>query len=500
MSTQEPTVTVYRGSDAFMYLPLYIAMHHRIFDQDPGRLNVTMTTSKARGDEECLRDMSNKFDGDGSDIPIAVCDPMAIFEMPDKERFVVVGTLIKQPTFWLIKRKGVDQISDLICLDPEYSTGHYLGRKYAGEIGAKPRFRSFGTEIDLFIAETANNPKKPIAVLSADALGIARALTSNNDLRIEIDFQDHAEYQHFMTASFVTLRECAERHSAKISHFLHGIQRAISVFAHAPSLAENMCRELSSGEVFSLQMRIDPTYTDAESLSKKEAKKLVSMISIPGKLLSIDMTTTIDDWRAAVTVKAAIEQRSENDRREWLNKFESYVHNGCSTIANRLYMEDPLTFTAYRNAWHEIDPTAKKREMIGNFVLGLWMVIFLILAANLVAIATGYSTLDLLEFLPTGHIIFPLGLIGFVVFSVICAVYSRSAKPLRIRFLKNFNAWFRAHPADGIAIISAIVVISFGAAFTYYGLNLNAWIAAAVLGFIPIARGIYARNRRWRRK
>src|SRR5688572_27331897 len=147
-------VNIFRAADAFLYLPTYLAEHTGIFSTIHPGLEVEFSTPGGRGasDFNALAAML-QADAAATPLPIALCDPLAMFDLPQKlealfPQLRLVGALITRPPFWAVdgllqeiedERELGKRFNKIIYYNETLVTGNFIGRRLSREAGIKER-------------------------------------------------------------------------------------------------------------------------------------------------------------------------------------------------------------------------------------------------------------------------------------------------------------------------------------------------------------------------
>ena len=254
-------VVIYRAAEVFLYLPIYIAEHTDVFKTK--NLDIDIKFQTAGSDHLAIKNMiDNKYEN-SSHIPIALCDPMAIFANPhfspfnQPENLKVIGTLIDKPPFWAVSIRderfntmegAAKHFEAVICYrDNELITGYYIGTRMRDESGIEVIDKvGFRKEMDLLLNEAETSGKQCVAV-TVDIIRLAQAQHSGKNVYLNYRFsEDCKNFGKFLTSCLITTAEVCENHSDTIADILEGIQRSIFMFRTSERIARDVCQVVNS--------------------------------------------------------------------------------------------------------------------------------------------------------------------------------------------------------------------------------------------------------------
>ena len=258
-------VVIYRAADAFVYLPTYIAEHRGIFQEVDKKLKVKFYTpgGQKANDQSAIRTMiANSRKGDM--IPIALCDPLAIFDR--SARFALqpkdlrlIGALITKPCFWGVNKQECkfsecemgEYFKKVIYYNDKFVTGNFIGRRLQDIAGISDADRvDFGEEIERLLEEH-NKGNEAIAV-TADIVELAKAHHTKKTITINHLFSENPYYSDFLTTGLITTAEvCDCKENVRIlENVVQGIQRAIFVLRSSREMALSVCQEIAAVDKF----------------------------------------------------------------------------------------------------------------------------------------------------------------------------------------------------------------------------------------------------------
>ena len=262
-------VIIYRSVHAFLYLPTYIAKYTDIFKTKNPDLDVDFQTidweegeTRAVGDSAAVERVI-EAGRDPSLIPIALCDPMAIFDNrfeEDRQNLRVIGTLIDKPPFWAISTlheqefKTIEEVAKnfdtIIYYTGELQTGNYIGKDVeakcklskVGEIGFEEEIRTLSNRM-------AANPTERCVAVTVNIIHLAQvAKKEDSDPKVYLNyrFSDYAELDKFLTSCLITTAEVCEKYSGILENIVEAIQRSILVLRASTKVAEDVSRVVAS--------------------------------------------------------------------------------------------------------------------------------------------------------------------------------------------------------------------------------------------------------------
>jgi len=313
-------VTIVRASNAFIYLPLYLAESYDLFsvaqvgDRPPARLvtspDFTFVTKRAtvEGDRNAIDEMIDLTER--GQLAFALGDPLEIIEAKaEPSELVVLGTIVKRPPFWVVDGHEAKTIDDLIIDNIIFydrdalQTGHYLGRFIADRkrLRAASRFpviKEVGRELDLLIKKKqAGLPN--CGAVTADILGIARAVhrTGFEQCKPILPIFEQKEFQNFVSSAFITHRRVLKDGMQVATILLDALKRAMGMVHDLPVVAR-LCREQSKKGYFREQLKLTTEEKQIKQLSATESIWVARRI-IEDKLFLTDFTISVADWDRA---------------------------------------------------------------------------------------------------------------------------------------------------------------------------------------------------------
>lgn len=351
------TVTIIRASNAFIYLPLYLAEKKRFFDQEQQSEDVfkepvysyVSRRAAVEGDYEALVEM-REMARTGKPV-LAVCDPLELFNVPQGAKdFTIVGALIKRPPFWVVNATPVDSIEQLkirklIYYSERLKTGNFLGRFVHSH---KPRkdqtfadISEVGEELDFLIEQKKDAQPDDWSAISVDLLGLARARGKpKNDVNYCAPVYFLGErFEKFITTAFVTTKTIAEDHPQAIHILTRAIARAIKVINLNLHDTAQLCQEVSASfDFFRSQLLIQPDTGKPNPLNDEESRWAAWQI-INRQFYSEELRIAPDEWKGAV-----------NSNR-WLDEMKAFVESKYNDVI--------LESARMSSSSNDVDPNTK---------------------------------------------------------------------------------------------------------------------------------------------
>ena len=333
-------VVIYRATEAFLYLPTYIAEHRQTFQTVNKKLEVKSYTldRQESGDVSAIKTMIKNRHKDDT-LPIALCDPLAIFD-PDvcaplqPKDLRLIGALITKPSFWCVNgaenelpaseiKKYFKDFEKLIYYNETLATGNFLGKRLqdeAGILNGNPV--NFGEEIKLLLEEHKSG-KKAIAV-TADIVGLAKAYHAEENISINYRFSTNPDYSDFLTTGLITTAEvCAsEENGTILEEVVEGIQRAIFVLRSSKDIALSVCQEIAKDEKF---------YQEGEKkLKKKEVSWIIDQLH-EENFYPTDLAISKSQWVNAVEARG--------DTKSWQKEKRKKIKNMYRTVVEQKFLK-----------------------------------------------------------------------------------------------------------------------------------------------------------------
>lgn len=245
-------VNFFRSADAFLYLPIYIAENLGIYNHLYDELDVDFNPviEGQAGDKNALKSVVTSS-RQGENLPIAICDPFAIFSGEDflgekVENFRVLGAFITKVPFWAIDgttkkstRLGdLKRFDNLIYYTDELQTGSLIGKYTWEEIKKPTQTVSFGREFELLISS-----ENTIAI-TCDILSMA-IYKKKYKTKIAYDYSQDPYFANFVTTALVTTVQMCEQYENEIITILQGLQSSLAILRSSRQVAESVCNDLA---------------------------------------------------------------------------------------------------------------------------------------------------------------------------------------------------------------------------------------------------------------
>ncbi len=350
-------VTFHRAADAFLYLPLYIAEQRGIIQNIDETINPifkTPTDSRGKkGDIIALQQVleESKFD---KSIPIAVCDPSAIFDSSLTEHtfnFRVLGSLITKLPFWAID--GLNNVvvkedalrgkfENIIYYDERLRTGNFIGKL------TKSRARipdvtpvEFGQEFNLILKKEYDK------TLTVTADIIALALSQDHPIKklsINHHYSKNSHYQNFITTALITTESVYTKFGNELEKILEGIQYALAVLLSSKRTAKSVCTAISKEKDFYHQYHeINPTIpADEPKLTPKQIDYIIDRI-YEGNFYSENLKITKERWDETINchLKTVIDEPEIVELlKEGKRQYEKIVTNKLLINSQRRFIKN----------------------------------------------------------------------------------------------------------------------------------------------------------------
>jgi len=317
---------IFRATDAFLYLPTYIAEQLGIFETVLGTLVSGVVFENSKGDLEAIKDMlaeNNK----SNTLSIAIADPV-VFLSPrlqnakdkiSKDNIRVIGAIINRLPFWAVdhlENTILESIPDfrenfdsIIHCGSDYATGHYLGTLVRNQAGISGGIQNaeFGNEIS-----TLNERSCERAVaITADIVSVVQA--ERKGLHINYKFSVK-EGEHITTGVLTTEKRCNDNGEI-LDKIMESIQKAISILYCSSKTAENICAQLKE--------------TKDKNVDLCDIRRIIQLIQ-EEKFYPADLNITKESWDKAVKALSLTQQLGDEDKniKKTLSKsFYKFVDN-----------------------------------------------------------------------------------------------------------------------------------------------------------------------------
>jgi len=323
-------IKIYRATDTFLYLPVYIAEDLKIMKtilEEAYKeyiFEVDFITTKNKGDEGAISEMLEKTDE--NTIAIAIGSPVAFLNSKEKkfEDVKIVGAIINKLTFWALARdnhsndikntaqqKKIEEIAafedyfeNIIYPNREYVTAHYLGKKIETEAKIANSFHvEFGAEID------NTTDKNKVVVLTADIVSLSTAM-SNSPYRFKINYSFPKKQGEFLTTGIITSKLSCERFPGIIEKIIDSIQMSVAVFYTSRTTAINNC------------IKVVERLGRTNDITDDSIGKIVDLMYDEEFYPKHDLRVTRESWGEAV--KAFLPETTTENANAW---FIDYVNN-----------------------------------------------------------------------------------------------------------------------------------------------------------------------------
>ena len=328
-------IKVYRATDTFLYLPVYIADDLDVLKtilgstQDIGGKRyeieielVSPKSNKNKGDEGAILEMIQNTND--NTVAIAIGSPVAflnskIISKENADNVRVVGSIINKLAFWALAtnnhRDKIQKISDfrgnfenVIYPNNEYITAHYLGERIKREANITGISDvEFGAEIGKL-----SDYNNAIAV-TANIAALADSMTKAIPCHINYSFSE--KEGEFLTTGIITSKKSCEQFPSIIEKIIDSIQMSIAILYSSEKTARKNCAEIAKKSEFSGRFAKD---VDEASDS---IKKIIELVYKEEFYPKHDLRITKESWGEAVTAF------TNDGASESKVLFEKYVDN-----------------------------------------------------------------------------------------------------------------------------------------------------------------------------
>ena len=321
-------VVIYRAADAFLYLPTYIAEHANIFRTKEPNFNVSFETAETWGDPIAIQNVID-VSKDPSRIPIALCDPLAIFPRDgsdEPENLRIIGTLIDKPPLWAVSTATdieFETMEDVAAyfshivyyINDELITGHYIGETMKNKSDLRGAAGvGFGEEIESLLKQQAEvkkeNPDYKCVAVTVNIIQLAQKQDSK--VYLNYRFSKNEEFDKFLTTCLITTAEVCEKHPGILKDILEGIQRSILILRTSKKIAEDVCQIVVSQTESNLSEG-DITWI---------VKQLHKEDFYPDNLI-----TPEENWKSSIDARAWFRIWKEDKKDELKEKYNTIVNN-----------------------------------------------------------------------------------------------------------------------------------------------------------------------------
>lgn len=355
-------VTFLRAADAFLYLPLHLAEHFEIFQSLDKNLTVESITpfeSHASGKfkkgdivamNELLR-QSEKSEG----LPLAICDPMALFE-PDLKKsasdFVILGALLNKVPFWAVN--GVseraynsevdlkDNFDEIVHYNSGLATGYYIGRR-TKELAAISQGHQveFGGEFAVVMGAIGN--KRSCLAVTADLISVAlhTEQDSTQPLAIHLRYANNINYRQFVTTAIITTREAFNYHKKHVVTVLQAIQSASAVLMSSKKAAYSVCETLSRSSDYYNEYHFEQGIVRSSPALTPSQLKMVVDLMYEDDFFNESLSFREEQWSATLDsrIDSSVTEQLKDVYREGKEKYAAIVENQAVINAQRGFVE-----------------------------------------------------------------------------------------------------------------------------------------------------------------
>lgn len=327
-------VIIYRATEAFLYLPTYIAEHRQTFPSANEKFEVKFCTldRQESGDVSAIRTMIKNTDEDNT-LPIALCDPLAIFSpgacaplQPEDLR--LIGALITKPSFWCVNGTGKElsaseikedfkDFKKIIYYNEKFATGNFLGNGLENDIGIPDGDPvNFGEEIERLLEE--HQKGNAVIAVTADIVGLAKAYHAEENISINHRFSTNPKYSDFLTTGLITTAKvCACKENVPIlEEVVEGIQRAIFVLRSSKNIALSVSQEIAKDEKFYQEGQ--------EKLKEEEVSWIIDQIH-EENFYPTDLAISKSQWVNAVEARGNTKSWKKGEIKKSKNMYQTVV-------------------------------------------------------------------------------------------------------------------------------------------------------------------------------
>ena len=335
-------VVIYRAADAFVYLPTYIAEHTKIFQTIDKALEVKFSTPGGQQSSDLLAIQTMiKESRKGDKLPIALCDPLAIFSSGacdplQPEDLRLIGALITKPSFWCVNcvknelseseiKKHFKDFKKIIYYNETLATGNFIGRKLKNDIGIPEIVPvNFGEEIKRLLEERKKG--NAVIAITADIVALAKEAYTAGNISINHRFSTNPDYSNFLTTGLITTAEICENEPDTLKKVVEGIQKAILDLHSSGEGASMACRKIAAAEQF---------YQEGQKkLKKKEVSWVIDQIR-KEKFYPLNLSVSKSQWITAVEARSKVEIWDEDRVKEIEGMYQMVVEQKFSEEATR---------------------------------------------------------------------------------------------------------------------------------------------------------------------
>lgn len=227
----------------FLYLPIYMAID---------RINRKYKKSHhfkvkpAQSDKDALRQLLESTTGEQQENYFAVCDPLALLEIPNWREEIpnirLLGGLIQTATFWIVDgpQKSMSSEDDLdkfqmIFTYSKETTAHWLAKRAVKtEPEKKIRECEYGNEL----YDMRREKDGTAAAITADVATLGRLLAEES-VGVCYKYFDWSDFSNALTTGLLVRTDILERKKDLVKDFLREVQRSLDlVRMHRPEAVD----------------------------------------------------------------------------------------------------------------------------------------------------------------------------------------------------------------------------------------------------------------------
>lgn len=368
-------VVIYRAADAFVYLPIYIAEHIKIFQTMDKALKVKFSTPGGQESNDLLAIQTMIKESRKSDrVPIALCDPLAIFspgvcDPLQPEDLRLIGALITKSSFWCVNgtenELSASEINEhfkdfekIISYNETLATGNFLGKRLKNDIGIPDIVPvNFGEEIERLLKERKEDTA--VIAITADIVGLAKEAYTEGNIFINHRFSKNPDYSDFLTTGLITTAEICENEPDTLKKVVEAIQRAILALRSSEEVALSVCQEIAKDGKFYQKGQ--------KKLKKKEVAWVIDQIR-KEEFYPPNLAVSEAQWIKAAEARRGIES--------WKDDRVKEVEGMYQTVVEQKFLEE-----AAERIKNELDPP---KSTLPSEPISGWKKIFAIIRGDAV--------------------------------------------------------------------------------------------------------------------
>lgn len=333
-------VIIYRAADAFLYLPIYIAEHINTFQAIDKALEVKFCTPGGQESSDLLAIQTMiKNRGKDDQLPIALCDPLAIFSSGacdplQPENLRLIGALITKPSFWCVNgaeselseseiKEHFKNFKKIISYNETLATGNFIGKKLKDDIGIPEIVPvNFGEEIERLLEERKKG--NAVIAITADIVGLAKEAYTEGNIFINHRFSKNSHYSNFLTTGLITTAEICENEPDTLKKVVEAIQRALLALRSSEEVPSTVCRKIAAAKRFYQKGQ--------KKLKKKEISWVIDQIR-KEEFYSPNLAVSESQWIKAVEARRGIEVWDDDRVEEIEGMYQTVVEQKFSEEA-----------------------------------------------------------------------------------------------------------------------------------------------------------------------